>query len=48
MTPELFRQATDEFKQIYLLEYGVELPDKEASEKALSMLQLFDSLTLNG
>lgn len=47
MTPEQLKQAVMDFKEIYKQEYGIELSDKEASKKALSMLQLFDVLTSN-
>lgn len=42
---EQFKMATAEFKGIYESEYGVKLSDKEASDKALMMLQFFDVLT---
>lgn len=45
MKPKLLKQAVEEFRQIYLEEYGIELSHKEASYKALSMLQLFQVLT---
>lgn len=45
MTPELFIQATEEFKTIYKEVFGVELSDEEATVKAQSLLQLFDCLT---
>lgn len=45
MKPEQFNQAVAEFKQIYKEEYGLELSTQEASNKALSLLQLFDILT---
>lgn len=43
---ELIQKATIEFRTIYKEEYGVTLSDKEASEKAIGLLQLFDSLTV--
>lgn len=45
MKPEQLKKAIAEFKQIYFDEYGIELSDKEASTKALSLLQLADVLT---
>ncbi len=45
MTPEQLKQAVEEFKEIYKLEYGTDLTDNEASSKAISLLQLFDVLT---
>ena len=45
MKPELFKQAVEEFKQIYHEEFGIELSDGEAVAKAKGLLQLFDCLT---
>lgn len=45
MTPELLQQAVREFKEIYKEEFEVELSDQEATEKAIALLQLFQSLT---
>lgn len=44
MTPDKQKKAIDEYKQIYKQEYGVDLSDKEASEQAAKLLQLFDVL----
>ena len=45
MKPELLKQAIIEFKEIYLSEFGIYLTDSEATEKVLSIMQLFDVLT---
>ncbi len=37
--------AVQEFKQIYKEEYGIELSEQEASQKASDMLNLFGMLT---
>lgn len=39
------QQSIQEFKQIYLEEFGIHLSDKEASQKAIALLQLFEALT---
>lgn len=44
MKPEEFKQATEEFKVLYQEEFKVKLSDKQASEKAKGLLQLFDCL----
>lgn len=45
MKPEQLQQAIAEFKDIYKLEHHIELTDNEATQKAMSLLQLFDVLT---
>lgn len=45
LTPEELKQATEEFKDIFQEEFGMELSDEDATEKAMSFLQLFDCLT---
>lgn len=45
MTPEEFRQAIGEFKEIYQQEFGTKLDDAEATIKVKGLLQLFDCLT---
>ncbi len=47
MDPEQFKEAVEEFKQIYQEECGIELSSQEAAHKASGLLQLFDSLTNN-
>ncbi len=46
LSPEQVKQAVEEFKVIYKKQYGVELSDEEATEKAQGLLQLIDSITL--
>lgn len=46
MTPEQLKQAVQEFKAIYKEEFGVELNDTDATQKALRLLQLFNCLTI--
>lgn len=46
MTSEQLTQAIEEFKAIYKEEFGVELSDEEATEKAQGLLQLFSSTEL--
>jgi hypothetical protein len=38
------REELDEFKQIALKDYGVELTDEQAFEQATALLNLFDHL----
>ncbi len=45
MKPEEMKQAVQEFKEIYFLEYGVKLSDYEATEQAKNLLNLFDTLS---
>jgi len=45
MTPEELKEAIKEFKVIYKRIFGIDLSDDEASEKAISLLQLFDCIT---
>jgi hypothetical protein len=45
MSTEQIKQASQEYKEIYKQEYGVELSDTEANQQSLMLLQLFDSLT---
>lgn len=40
LTPEQEQQAVEEFKVLYKKQYGVELSDEEATEKAQGILQL--------
>ena len=40
ISPELLQ----EFKQLYAAQYGEELPDQEALERALSLLRLFRAI----
>jgi hypothetical protein len=35
------REAIEEFKEIYRKEFGEELPDDEASQKANNLIELF-------
>jgi len=37
----LSKQAIADFQKIYLLEFGVELSNQDASEKAIKLLRLF-------
>lgn len=41
LTPEQVKQAVEEFKALYKEQYGVELSDEEATEKATGILQIF-------
>jgi len=36
------REALDEFKKIWRVEYGEEITDEEAMPKAIALLALFD------
>jgi len=45
LSSEQVKQAVDEFKSLFLEEFGIELSEEEATEKAMSFLQLFDCLT---
>jgi hypothetical protein len=45
ITPEQFKQALVEFKEIYKEEFGTELSDQEATEQVTGLLQLFEALT---
>jgi hypothetical protein len=46
LDPEQLKQAVEEFKVIFKEEFGIELTDEEATEKAQGILQLFNSITL--
>ncbi len=45
MRPEQIAEAVEEFKAIFKKEFGIELSNEEATEKATTLLQLFDCLT---
>ena len=45
LIPEQIKQATEEFKALFKEEFGIELTDEEATEKAKGILQLFNCLT---
>ncbi len=45
MTPEQIKEAVEEFKTIFKKEFGIELSDDEATEKAMAFLHFFDCLT---
>ena len=38
---ELSQIAKEEFKQIWMEEYGVEIGDDEANEKGINLLEIF-------
>ncbi len=40
LTPEQLKQAVAEFKTLYLMQFGKELSDQEATEKAQGVLEL--------
>lgn len=40
LTPEQVKQAVEEFKALFKQEYGVELSDEEATEKAKDILSI--------
>lgn len=44
MTMRISEQALDEFKAIYQDEFGEELNEQEAREKALSLLKFFQTI----
>lgn len=41
---KLSKEALTEFKQIYKEEYGIELTDSEALDKAITLLRLFKAI----
>ncbi len=40
LTPEQIKQAVEEFKTLFKKQYGVELSDEEATEKAKCLLSI--------
>lgn len=42
----LSKQAIEEFTDIYLKEFGLELSFKEASEQALNLLRLYKTIVV--
>jgi len=41
LSSEQIKQAVEEFKTLYKAQYGIELSDEEATEKAKGLLQIF-------
>jgi len=47
MKPEQMQQAIKEFKGIYEEEFKEDLTDQEATEKAIGLLTLLETLTIS-